>query len=314
MGFTAGSIIYRQLLTEIDMETGFIGIGQMGRRMSKRILEAGYSLTVCDLNKEAASPLLEMGARWADTPAEVAASCRVVISSLPAPQDVEGVVYGEKGLKAGWKEGDIYIDMSTNSPSVIRKIAREAGSMGVAVLDAPVSGGTKAAETGNLVIMVGGDRSSLERVRAVLETMGQKVVLVGDAGCGNIAKLVNNLIALTCNSITAESFVLGVKAGIDPKTLWDIITESTGNNWCLQQYFDSVFKGNFEPGFKVSLAYKDIGLALELGKEYEIASSIGLAVQEDLRGTIEAGHADKGVDAVILPREKASGVQVRLPE
>jgi 2-hydroxymethylglutarate dehydrogenase len=299
---------------EVDMDIGFIGIGQMGKRMSNRILEAGYNLTVHDLSKEEATQLLAKGARWADTPREVAESCEVVFSSLPTPQSVEEVVYGHNGLTSGWKDGDIYVDMSTNSPSVIRRIAKDAGAMGVTVLDAPVSGGTRAAETGDLVIMVGGDRTSLEKVKAVMETMGRKVLLVGDVGCGNIAKLVNNLIALACNSISAEGFVLGVKAGINPKTLWEIITGGTGNNWCLQQYPDTTFKGNFEPGFKVNLAYKDIGLALELGREYAISLPIVFAVQEELRSTMEAGYEDKGVDAVILPWEKATGVQVRLPE
>ena len=296
------------------MDIGFIGIGQMGKRMSKRILEAGYNLMVFDVRKEAVSPLLEKGAKWGNSPREVAVSCQVIFTSLPTPRDVEDVVYGENGLKSGWKEGDIFIDMSTNSPSIMRRIAEDAGAMGVTVLDAPVSGGTKAAETGDLVIMVGGDRASLEKVRAVMETMGKRILSVGDVGCGSIAKLVNNLIALTCNSITAEGFVLGVKAGINPKTLWDIITVGTGNNWCLQQYPDTTFKGNFEPGFKVSLAYKDMGLALELGREYAVSLPIGVAVQEDLQSTIKAGYEDKGVDAVILPWEKATGVQVRLSD
>ena len=296
------------------MDIGFIGIGQMGKHMSSRILEAGYNLTVHDLKKEAAAPLLERGARWGDTPGDVARACRVVISSLPTPQDVEQVVYGTNGLKSGWKAGDIYIDMSTNSPSTIRRIAEDAKTMEVAVLDAPVSGGTKAAETGTLAIMVGGDSASLERVRKVLETMGQRIFPVGDAGCGNITKLVNNMISLACNSISAEGFVLGAKAGINPGVLLEIIKISTGNNWCAQQYPNTVFKGNFEPGFKVGLAYKDISLALDLGKEYGVPLPIGAAVQKDLQDTIAAGFEDKGVDAVILTLEDTVGVKVRLPE
>lgn len=296
------------------MDIGFIGIGQMGKHMSRRILEAGYNLTVHDLKKEAAAPLLERGARWGDTPGDVARACRVVISSLPTPQDVEQVVYGTNGLKSGWKAGDIYIDMSTNSPSTIRRIAEDAKTMEVAVLDAPVSGGTKAAETGTLAIMVGGDSASLERVRKVLETMGQRIFPVGSVGCGNITKLVNNMISLACNSISAEGFVLGAKAGINPGVLLEIIKISTGNNWCAQQYPNTVFKGNFEPGFKVGLAYKDISLALDLGKEYGVPLPIGAAVQKDLQDTIAAGFEDKGVDAVILTLEDTVGVKVRLPE
>jgi 2-hydroxymethylglutarate dehydrogenase len=293
------------------MNTGFIGIGQMGKHMARHILEAGFSLTVHDIIKEAATPLLEKGATWAETPATLARTCQVVISSLPTPQDVESIVYGENGLKSGWKSGDIYIDMSTNSPITIQRIADDAKAMGVAVLDAPVSGGTKGAEAGTLAIMVGGDTASLEKVRKVLETMGQKIFPVGGVGCGNITKLVNNLISLACNSISAEGFALGVKAGIDPEVLLEIIKVSTGDNWCARQYPQTTFKGNFEPGFKVSLAYKDISLALACGEEYGVPLPVGIAVQKDLNDTISAGHSDKGVDAVILPLEDVAGIKVR---
>jgi 3-hydroxyisobutyrate dehydrogenase/2-hydroxymethylglutarate dehydrogenase len=296
------------------MKIGFIGIGQMGRHMSRRIIEAGYDLTVDDLKKEAAAPLLEKGAKWSNTPKEMTESCQVIFSSLPTPKIVEEVVYGDKGLSRGWKEGDIYVDMSTNSPSVIRKIAKDAAQKGVTVLDAPVSGGTKGAEAGTLTIMVGGDASALEKINKVLLTMGQKIFHVGGVGCGNVAKLVNNMISLACNSISAEGFVLGVKGGIDPQTLLEIISTSTGDNWCMRQYPRTTFQGNFEPGFRIGLAYKDIGLALDLGKEYSVPLPIGIAVKKDLEDTIADGLADKGVDAVILPLEKATGVKVRIAE
>lgn len=295
------------------MEIGYIGVGQMGRPMARRILEAGHALTVHDLRKDAAVPLLEKGAKWADSPAEAAASCRVVFSCLPTPQSVEEMVYGPGGLKAGWRKGDIYADMSTNSPTLIRRIAADAQSMGVAVLDAPVSGGTKGAEAGTLAIMVGGDRESLEKIRPALRAMGQNIFPVGEVGCGNIAKLANNMISIACNSITAEGFVLGVKAGIDPKVLWDIVRVSTGANWSLEQYPRTVFQGQFEPGFRIGLAHKDIGLALELGRDCGVPLPVGAAVQQDLRDAMAAGYADKGINAVILPLEDTAGVKVRTP-
>jgi 3-hydroxyisobutyrate dehydrogenase-like beta-hydroxyacid dehydrogenase len=159
--------------------------------------------------------------------------------------------------------------------------------------------------------MVGGDEAALERVREVLEAMGQKIFPVGDAGCGNVTKLVNNLIALACNSISAEGFALGVKAGINPEVLLEIIKVSTGDNWCARQYPLTTFNGNFEPGFKVSLAYKDIGLALACGEDYGVPLPVGVAVQKDLKDTMEAGYQEKGVDAVILPLEDTAGVKVR---
>ncbi len=293
------------------MKTGFIGIGQMGKHMSRRILEAGYQLVVYDINQEAAVPLVKQGAVWADSPAAVARACRVVITSLPKPQDVEQVVYGKDGLAQGWRSGDIYIDMSTNSPSVIRRIAADAATKGVSVLDAPVSGGVKGAEAGTLAIIVGGEATALEKVRKILETMGQRIFAVGGAGNGNVVKLVNNLISLICNSASAEGFALGARAGIDPAMLLEIIKVSTGDNWCARQYPNTVFKGNFEPGFKVALAYKDINLALALGKENGVPLPVGEAVRKDLENTIAAGFEDKGIDAVIMTRENAAGVKVR---
>lgn len=295
------------------MKAGFIGLGKMGEHMARRILEAGFPLAVHDARGEAAARLLERGAEWAATPREMAATCRAVFSCLPTPQSVEDVVYGANGLKAGWKQGDIYVDMSTNSPSLLRRIARDAGPMGVAVLDAPVSGGTQGAQDGTLAIMAGGDPRALEAVRGILRAMGSRIFMVGGIGCGNVAKLANNLIALACSAATAEGFVLGVKAGIDPRVLWEIVRASTGNNWSLQHYPRTVFQGDFEPGFRIGLAAKDIGLAYALGEECGARLPIGAAVQRGLREAIESGLADKSVNAVILPLENAAGVTVRAP-
>jgi 2-hydroxymethylglutarate dehydrogenase len=293
------------------MKAGFIGIGQMGIHMARHIQAAGHSLVVHDVNRSAAAPLLETGAEWAGSPGEVARACDTVITCLPTPQIVEDVVYGSQGLMSGWKNQDIYIDMSTNSPSLVRRVAKDAGAMGVAVLDAPVSGGTRGAEAGTLTIMVGGDAASLERARPVLEPMANKIFHLGEVGCGNVAKLVNNMIGLTCNSACAEGFVLGVKAGIEPQMLYDLLTVSTANNWSLQQYPRTVFKGNFAPGFKVALAHKDINLAIGLGEEYGVPLRVAEAVRQDLAKTVEAGRGEQGVDAVILALEEAVNVRVR---
>jgi 3-hydroxyisobutyrate dehydrogenase len=295
------------------MKAGFIGLGQMGHHMASNILRKGNChLVVHDIRKEAASSLIKEGAEWADTPAQVASLCDIVITCLPTPKIVEEVVYGSNGLKEGWKKGDIYIDMSTNSPSLIRKIAQDAHLQGVTVLDAPVSGGTAGAQAGTLTIMVGGDTSALNKVKGILEAMGKKIVHVGDVGCGNIAKLINNMISLVCNSVSAEAFLLGKKAGINPKVLWEIVAASTGDNGCVRRYPNTTFKGNFEPGFKISLAYKDIGLAIDLGNESGISLPLAVEVKKELQKSMEEGFSDKDVDAVILPMEKAAGVKVRV--
>jgi 2-hydroxymethylglutarate dehydrogenase len=293
------------------MSVGFIGTGHMGARMAHKILEAGIPLAVHDIRKDAAVPLLEKGADWAGSPAEVAARCDVVFSSLPTPRHVSAVVSGENGLDKGWKRGDIYVDMSTNSPSLIRQIAADAAEMGVTVMDAPVSGGPRRAEEGTLTIMVGGPEDALKKIRRPLEAMGNKIVRVGDVGCGSTVKLVNNLINLGCGSVSAEGFVLGVKGGIDPQILWEIICSGTGDNWAMRQFPDTTFRGNFEPGFRVELAYKDINLALDLGEAYGVPLATAETIRDGLRNAIEAGFAEKGVDAVILPLEQKAAVNVR---
>ena len=293
------------------MKLGFIGIGQMGRHMSRRLVEAGHEVTVYDVNRAAAEEVLAKGAKWADSPKAVVAASDIVISSLPTPQNVSDMVFGENGLSQGWKRGDIYIDMSTNSPTTVREVHAAGARVGVAVLDAPVSGGTAGAESGNLTIMVGGDEATLTRARPVLEVLGPKIIRTGDIGCGNIAKLVNNLISLACTTISSEGFVLGVKAGIDPAVMLDILSTSTGDNWPARQYPHSTFVGNFEPGFRLSLAYKDINLALGLGEEYDVPLPVGNKVRESLEAAIEAGYADKAVDSIILPYEAATNTTVR---
>jgi len=296
------------------MRVGFIGIGAMGRPMSRHVLEAGYELVVNDIRKEAAQELVSRGARWENTPKGVAQSCEVVLTSLPTPKDVEDVVYGERGLTAGWKKGDILVDMSTNSPAVIRKIAGEAQARGVEVLDAPVSGMVKGAESGRLSIMVGGKAEVLEKVRKILEAMGNVIVHVGDVGCGNIAKLINNMIAFGCSQITYEGMVLGAKAGIDVRTLREVLKNSSGTNDCVQNVLPSVFAGNFEPGFRINLALKDIGLALGMAKENAVPTPIGAAVEQRLLEAKASGLGEKSSHALILLLEKAVGIEVRTPQ
>lgn len=293
------------------MNIGFIGIGNMGRHMARHVLDAGFTLYVNDLTEQAAQPLLEKGAKWADTPARMTEQCRVVLSCLPGPPDVEKIVYGENGLMEGWKEGDIYVDMSTNSPVTIQRVEADARSKGVSVIDAPVSGGTKGAEDGTLAIMAGGDEAAFEKVRKVLEPIGKNIFHLGGVGCGNIAKLVNNMIAATCNAVTAECFVLGVKAGIDPERLHDVVKASSGNNFVLQYSYPKVLQGDFEPGFRTDLMLKDIRLALDLGKACSIPMPVSASVEQRFIETKAAGHGDKSTSSIILPMEESAGVKVR---
>ena len=293
------------------MKVGFIGIGEMGRHMSRHILEAGYELIVNDIRKEAARELLAKGATWVDNAQTMAQSCEVVLTSLPMPKDVEDVVYGEHGLMAGWKKGDILVETSTNSPAVVRKIAKDAKAMGVEVLDAPVSGGTKGAETKRLSSIVGGNIEVLEKVRKIMEAMCDVIIHVGDVGCGNIAKLINNMISFACSEITYEGMVLGVKAGIDPDILREVIKNSSGNNNCIHNHLPGVLARNFEPGFRTNLAIKDIGLALAMAKDYTVPTPVGAVVEQQLLEAKASGLGDKSSQSIALLLERLAGVELR---
>jgi 3-hydroxyisobutyrate dehydrogenase-like beta-hydroxyacid dehydrogenase len=294
------------------MNIGFIGVGNMGRHMARHLQEGGYNLWIHDIRKEAAQFLIDKGAKWADSPATVARNCEIVLLSLPGPPQVEEVVFGQNGLASGWKRGDIVIDTSTNSPDTIRGIAVKARNAGVNVLDAPITGGVPGAEAAKLNFLVGGDAAVLEKVKPILLTMGKNIFHVGDSGCGDVAKLVNNMLALSCFEVDSEAFILGVKAGIDPATLLNVVKASTGSNSSVELYSMTVPKGNFDPIFRLSLAVKDIKLALDLGKKNGVPLPIGTAVAERLMAAEAAGLGEKGNQAIALLLEKANGVEVRI--
>jgi 3-hydroxyisobutyrate dehydrogenase-like beta-hydroxyacid dehydrogenase len=293
------------------MNVGFIGVGVMGGHMARHILEGGYNLHVHDIRKEVARPLLDKGAKWVDTPKSVAQVCEVVLLSLPGPPEVEQVVFGKNGLSYGWKKGDICIDTTTNSPVTIRSIAERASAAGVDVLDAPVTGGVPAAEAGKLNFLVGGKAATLDKVRDILLKAGKNIFHVGDSGCGDIAKLVNNMTAFANLQVDVEAILMGVKAGINPKTLIDVIKASTGYNSSLELYNMSVPKGNFEPGFRLALAAKDIKLALELGKKYDVPLPIASAVAQQLFDAQAQGLGEKGNQAIAMKLENENGLKIR---
>ena len=229
------------------MNVGFIGCGNMGNPMASNLIKAGHQLTVHDLRREAATNLLEMGASWVDNPKDVVPGNEVVFTSLPVPRDVEAVVMGENGILEGSGPNTIYMDLSTNSPTTIRRIHDLCAEKGVAVLDAPVSGGVYGAAAGTLAVMVGGDKAIYDRMKPTLDAIGSHVVYCGPIGNGMVCKICNNLLSMGIGTLMAESLTLGVKAGVDLGVLADVIVNSSGGNRRLMEKFPRyLFKGNFE--------------------------------------------------------------------
>lgn len=298
------------------MKIGFIGLGTMGGGMAANVLKAGYELSVHDIRREAATPLLENGASWADTPAELAAECDVALTSLPGPREVEAVALGAGGVLEGMRAGGVYIDMSTSSPTLIRSIAERFADKGASVLDAPVSGGPVGARTGRLAVMVGGDRAVYERVKPALDAIGDRVGYIGGVGSGSIAKLMHNCIGYGLQTIVAECLTLGVKAGVDAAPLFEAICNGSvgrGSTFA-NTYPNTYLAGNFDPpSFALRLAHKDVGLALELAREYGVPMSVGSVAYQEMTAALNRGWGDKDSRiAMLLQEERAGGVEVRV--
>ncbi len=298
------------------MKVGFIGIGTMGRPMTLNLLKAGHSVTVYarQPQKPAVQEVLAAGACLAGSPSEVARAAEVVITMVPTSQDVEELVTGPQGILAGAHSDLVLIDMSTIAPATSRRLARLAAEHGLHFLDAPVSGGSQGAIAGTLAIMVGGERAIFERVRPLLEALGkpERIFYVGPSGSGEVVKLVNNLLAGAIAAATAEALVLGVKAGADVEMMARIISVSTGANWQLANQFPArAFNGSFQPGFMTDLLHKDLGLALELGAQYQAPLPLTALTRQLYEMSRAEGYGREDYTALLKVLERIAGVEVR---
>ncbi len=275
-------------------ELGFVGLGNMGGPMTANLLKAGYSLTVFDLAESAMTLQVQAGARTAAHPRQVASQAEVVFTSLPTPRAVEAVYLGQDGLLQGAHRGQVFVDLSSITPSLARQIAGAFGELGASVLDAPVSGGTTGASAGTLTIMVGGEREALDKVQDMLKVIGQKIFYVGPSGSGNTVKLVNQLL-MGVNTVAAvEALALTERTGVDMALVADIIGVSAGFSRCFQTRFPKGLLRDYSPGFAVDLMSKDLRLVEEFARElgvtlfmtsrardlFEEASSLGLGRQD----------------------------------
>ncbi len=290
------------------MQIGFIGTGNMGGPMAANILAAGHALRVHDTLRSATATLEEAGATWCDDASGVCDGADAVFLSLPGPKEVEAVA---SALLPHMRAGQTLVDMSTNSPSLMKKIESDAKAQGIDFLDAPVSGGVRGARKGTLAIMVGGDRSVFERLEPVFQVMGANIFHVGEIGAGNVAKLVNNMLAFAIMMSNAEALVLGAKAGVDPNVLWNIIRTSSGNSMTWEGGARAILRDRLAPTFTVDLACKDIGLAADLAKEMDVDLTMVAKAKELLTNFQQNGFAKEDVLATIKSLEEAAGVTVR---
>ena len=297
------------------MKVGFIGLGTMGASMALNArTKGGFDMIVHDLRRDAAGPHLEHGAKWANSAREVAEAADVVLTSLPGPKEVQEVA---QALIAGMRKGTVWFDLSTNSPTVVRRLAAQFAEKGIAMLDAPVSGGPVGAKSGKLAIWVSGDKAAYDKHKGVLDAIGDQAVHIGPVGYGTVAKLVHNCAGYTILAALAEVMTMGVKAGVEPLALWSAIRQGAfGRRRSFDRLAEQFLIGEFDPpAFALELAHKDVTLATEVGREFHVPMKIANTVLQEMTEAMNReGWSKRDSRIFMLLQEERAGVNIKVPE
>ena len=292
------------------ISVGFIGVGNMGNPMAGNVLKAPVPMTVFDMNPKVMENLVKAGARRAGSAREVVDQSEILLTSLPASAEVEAIYLEPGGLVERAKPGTILIDLSSVLPSTPRKIEPVAKARGVHFLEAPVSGGVSGAQAATLAIMVGGEAGPLERARPVLLAIGPNIFHVGPVGAGNTMKAINNMMACVNSVAMMEGLVLGVKAGLDPMTIYEVVKASSGGSKALERIPRAMIPRNFEPGFKVALMNKDLETFNTIAKELHVPVSFSNVAQRYQQAAMAAGLGEQDTSVVLTIIEKLAFAQV----
>lgn len=289
---------------------GFIGLGIMGFPMCRNLLKAGYEVTAYDIRPEAVRDIVKEGAREARSPKAVAQASDVVITMLPNSPHVEQAVLGPDGVIEGARPGSIVIDTSSISPAVARRVHDALAARGVRMLDAPVSGGQPKAIDGTLAFMVGGSRADMQECLDILGAMGRSVVHVGEIGSGSIAKLCNQIVVALNIAAVSEAFVLGTKAGVDPRSLFEAIRHGLAGSSVMEAKVPLILERDFRPGFRINLHHKDLVNALLTAKEVGVPLPLTAAVMEIVEAVKVAGRGDLDHGAIVTYFEALARTEV----
>lgn len=292
---------------------GFIGLGVMGGPMALNILKGGHSLSVFDLDSNAVARLTAAGATAAASPREVGAASEIVVTMLPEPQHVESVVLGPGGIAEGLPQGGVVIDMSTIDPRTSQRVGEELRRRGMHMVDAPVGKTSEHAATGTLTLMVGGEPEIIERVKPVLDCMGNETYLCGGPGMGHAMKITNNLLATTIMVANTEALAIGLKAGLTLELMTDVMrTTMAWNNQLAVAMPKKAFIGDDSPGFMIKLAGKDVRLAVELADVQGFEARVGRAAFESLKAAADQGYGERDTAALMRILEDQLGIQARM--
>lgn len=295
----------------MSKELGFIGVGNMGLPMARRLIEAGYQLTIFDVRREPVQRLVQLGAKAASSPKEVADLCETVFLSLPTPSILKTVTFGPDGAARGARMKR-YVDLSTTGPTVSIAIGKELAEKKIVHMDSPVSGGVGGAEKGTLAVMVSGPKTDYDKIKPALEIIG-KVFFIGDKpGLGQTMKLCNNMMSAAAMAITAEAVVMGVKAGLDPEVMVQVINAGSGANTAIRDKVPrSVIPRTFDYGFTNALMYKDVKLCMEEAEAIGAQMFVGAAVRSMWELTNTQMGGDKDLTSIFQVVEKWAGVEVK---
>ncbi|HWN55726.1 MAG TPA: NAD(P)-dependent oxidoreductase [Methylomirabilota bacterium] len=292
------------------VSVGFIGVGNMGNPMASNILKNGFKMKVFDLSPKAMENLVQAGAQRAASAREVVEGSEIVLTCLPASPDVEALYLDAGGLVECARPGTILIDLSSVLPSTPRKIEPRARDRGVHFLESPVSGGVAGARAATLAVMVGGDGEVLKRAEPVLRSIGPNIFHVGPVGAGNTVKAINNMMACVNSLAMMEGLVLGLKAGLDPMIIHDVVKASSGASKALDRIPRAIIPRDFEPGFKVFLMNKDLETFNTIAKELHVPVSFSNVAQRYEQAAMAAGLADKDTTVVMTIIEKLAALEV----
>jgi 3-hydroxyisobutyrate dehydrogenase len=290
---------------------GWLGTGVMGVSMCGHLLARGYPITIFNRTRTKAQPLLDKGARWADTPEAVAAGTDVVLTMVGFPPDVREVYLGSHGLIAGARAGQLFVDLTTTEPTLSREIDAAARAKGAAAVDAPVSGGDVGARNATLSIMVGGDEAAVEAAMPLLAILGKTIVRQGGPGAGQHTKMCNQITIAGTMIGVCEALLYGYKAGLDLETMLTSISGGAAGCWTLDNLAPRILKRNFDPGFMVEHFVKDMGIALDEARRMQLPLP-GLALVHQLYTAVQAqGHGRAGTHALMLALEQLSKTEIR---
>jgi 2-hydroxy-3-oxopropionate reductase len=290
---------------------GFIGLGIMGKPMARNLIKAGFPLVVHNRSRAKVDELVKEGATAATSPREVAASVDMIITMLPNSPDVELVALGPNGIKEGTKRGQLFIDMSTINPIVSQKIAKEFAAIGVAMVDAPVSGGEKGAIDAALSIMAGGEAQDFERAGPIFNALGKTITHMGPLGAGGFTKLANQIIVAINLTAIGEALVFGTKAGVDPEKMIRALSGGLAGSKCLDQKSEKILSGDFAPGFKIDLHSKDLSLIQDAARAVGVPIPTAAFVEQLFTALRVRGRGGFDHSGVITIFEDLAGVQVR---